>query len=227
MAGKYVKYLQYFKPFNAITHPDYKGEDPAWVAGFWPGTRFAIHVFDRNDDNKLKILAKGNAIFKHFYNFRQVHGINPTGKGDAPDFIITVKIPLGDDGKPNKINTEYTVTPSLDLKSLTEEEVATYKEKKVDLKEKYRSLPLEKIKEMWEALTDAQRTPPKRKDNKGSGSTSAPPKTEEPKVEAPAEDIKDDMPDAPAEENDPFSEESTPETSKETEVVEEDSSDLF
>ena len=159
LIGGHVKYMKWWKPYVGITHDDYKSEDPAWQAGFYPNTRFAIHVIDRAD-GKLKILDKGKSIFEVFGNFRKVNDINPAGK-EAPDFIITVSVPKKN-GHPDPRNTKYSVQAQMKASPLTEEELAYYKESKVSLEDLYRTTPLEKLKEMWETLSDDEKIAPKR-----------------------------------------------------------------
>lgn len=170
LLGKYVECLKYFKPFPAITHISYKGKDPAWVAGFYPPTKYAIHMIDRAD-GQLKILEKGNNIFKHFSNLKETEKINPSGK-DAPDFLITVKFPVGPDGKPNKMKPDYIVTAARENSPITEVEMKMYEEKHIDLADKYRAYSLEKLQEMWDALPASQKIPPKR-DSKFGGNKQA------------------------------------------------------
>lgn len=197
-----VSFLKYYKPFNivakaekvraVITHKLYKDEDPAWLAGFWPGKTFAIHVIDRADGT-LKILEKGKTLFNKFANFQTVNDKNPAGK-DAPDFVITVKWTDG-----TKNSAEYDATAKQSSAPLTKEETelikASFNQKELELakaagenpltwrlKNIYKPLPLEKIKELWSKLTKEQQTPPKKEKNDSKKQSTATPKIEEPKV---------------------------------------------
>lgn len=165
LIGKHIRCLKYWSPIKAITHPDYKGKDPAWVAGFYPPTKYAIHVIDRAD-GKLKLLEKGNSLFKYFANFKAVEGIDPAGK-DAPDVSITVNYPSDGKGGIIKQKAEYVVQFARKNTPLTEEELKMFKEQKIDLQERYKSDTLEKITELWNALSDSAKIPPK-KDKKES-----------------------------------------------------------
>ena len=190
LVGDHVSFLKHFSPINATTHEDWKGEDPAWKAGFYPRRRYAIHIIDRAD-GKLKILEKGPGIFKKFSNYKAVKGINPAGK-DGPNFIISVKIPKDSNGQFVKRQTEYEVMPD-EKAPLTEEEVAMIKEQGFyDLSKIYSTTPLDKIQEMWDAVPDNQKIPPKKEDENSSDSNEKPSKP----VSKPAP--KEKMPDAPA-----------------------------
>lgn len=161
LIGPAVKFLRYKAPFGqarVITHPSYKDKDPAWKAGFFPRDTYAIHVIDRADPGKLKILEKGNSIFKAFQAFRKREDINPAG-ADAPDFEISVEWPNG-----NKLQAKYTVQPKMKMSPLTAEERALWDSSKVKLDDLYKSTPLEKIVEAWEALPEEDRIPPKKEE---------------------------------------------------------------
>jgi len=200
LIGSHVRYWKHWQPINIITHIDYKKEDPAWKAGFYPNKRFAIHLIDR-EDGKLKILDKGNSIFKKFAEFRTLHNVNPAGR-DAPDFFIIVTIPKGKDGKLNKMKTEYSVDAARENSPLTDAEVAMYKEKKVNLQEKYRASSLDKIKDLWNSLPDDQKVAPEREKKDGAPSV----KKEETPSPVKEEPVEEKMTDAPAEADDMFEE---------------------
>lgn len=203
LVGNYVKFLRHWKPFDTkdrvITDTTYKGKDPAWNAGFYPRTTFAIHVIDRAD-GKLKILEKGKQIFGEFARYRTINDVNPAGK-EAPDFVITVKIPPA-----NKRATQYSVTPKGNLAALTDKEVELVKKDHYPLAEMYKSTPLEKIKELWEKLPDEKKVPPKKEEKEdGEKDNSEKSTKEEPRVsrEAPAPEEKS------ASDDDLFDEEKT------------------
>jgi hypothetical protein len=154
LVGNHVKFYRHWQPFTerVITHPDYKNEDPAWQAGFYPRETFAIHVIDRSD-GQLKILEKGRSLFKQFARYKIVNEVNPAGK-DGPDWVITVE--------GSGLNTKYSATPKAKPAPFTEEEIAMIKENKAPLKDIYATTPLEKIQELWDALPDEAKIPPKR-----------------------------------------------------------------
>jgi hypothetical protein len=174
LVGSHVKFLKYWQPFNAITHPDYikEGVDPVRKAGFYYDQRYAIHVFDRQDENKLKILDRGNQIFKKFAKYKAIsQGVDPAGK-EAPEFIITVEMPKDKKtGKYIKRQTKYQVMPDSKVTPLTEEEIQTYKENRWPLKDLYKATPLEIIQKLWNDLPDDKKVPPKKKNYDGVPST--------------------------------------------------------
>jgi len=198
LAGKFVKYLRYGDvPFGrgvrVITHPSYKGEDPAWEAEFYPRESFAIHIIDRAD-GKVKILDKGNSIFKAFAKYKKVNDVNPAGK-DGPDFVIDVEWPSGD-----KMQAKYSVTPKAKPAPFTAEEIELIKSNLAPLHEIYKSMELVKIKELWSALPDEAKKPKQREDKEGVKAPAA-------KVEVkttPAPVIEEKMEAAPAENDDLF-----------------------
>jgi len=187
LVGNHVKFYRHWNPIQAITHYDYKSEDPAWKAGFYPSKRFAINVIDRSD-GLLKILEKGSQVFEVFANYKSLFDKNPAGK-DGPDFNIRVKIPGGD-----KRSTSYTVT-HLDAAPFTEEEKTMIRENLFDLPKIYKSSPLEDIQKQWDALSDEAKVAPVRDTDKKSS-----PKKEA-QASAPA---KEEMADAPANDDDLF-----------------------
>jgi hypothetical protein len=199
LVGKAVKFHKYFKPFGkgtrVISHKNYKDEDPAWQAGFYPNETFAIHIIDRAD-GLLKIMEKGKGLFKHFADYQRVNEINPAGKA-GPDWVIKVEWPNGD-----KQLAKYTATAKVKPAPFTEKEVEMIKEGLAPLKTIYQTTSLDKIKELWNALPPAAKIPPPKKEFKSENGESAAtttkvqPKIVEP-VETPAavesEDVGDDL----------------------------------
>ncbi len=193
LIGPYVKFLRYRDPFDAtrvISHPSYKDKDPAWLAGFYPRETYAIHIMDRAEPGKLKLLEKGNGVFKHFQAFRKANDINPAGK-DAPDFQVTVEWPGG-----NKFQAKYSVVALQKSSPITKEEEELWNRDKSPLNEIYKSTPLEKIVELWNALPEEKKIPPKRdEDGKTEDRTVVAPRREAAIVEtiAPPPEAGDDL----------------------------------
>ena len=179
LVGNHVKFYRHWQPFTdrVITHPDYKSEDPAWQAKFYPRETFAIHVIDR-EDGQLKILEKGRSLFKQFARYKLVNEVNPAGK-DGPDWVITVEWPNG-----NKRQAKYNATPKAKPAPWTEEEIKMIKAKKAPLKDIYATTPLEKIQELWNNLPDEAKIPPK-KDKE---------EDDKPKDETPTKKVVDETP---------------------------------
>ena len=192
LCGNFVKFHRWWSPFTErlITHLSYKDQDKAWVAGFWPRKTYAIHIIDRNDKDedhptgKLKILEKGSSIFEVFANYMKVNEINPASK-DGPDFVIDVTWPEG-----NKRQAKYKVTAVAKPAPWTAQEVAMIKEDHAPLTEMYKTTPLEKINEAWDALPDESKIVPPR------DGQSVPQETTKVAATAPIEEA---MPTAPAE----------------------------
>jgi len=205
LVGPHIKCRKHFKPYIAIVQDDEKGIDPAWQAGFFPQQRFAINVIDRAD-GKLKILEKPWSVFEHFANYKSIFKKDPAAiKGvagadyDGPNFLVKVTIPMGPDGKPNLLKTEYAVV-HLEAAPLTAEERQMIKTQKLwPIKEIYKSTSAEKMKEMWDALPEEKKIAPKRKDKQGN-EISAPAANsvkKEAAKPAPAP-VEEKMPEAPA-----------------------------
>lgn len=204
LVGPYVKCRKHFKPYRATVQDKDKSIDPAWQAGWTPSKRYAINVIDRAD-GKLKILEKGPSVFKHFYAYKVDCNNDPSGK-EGPDFIITVSIPKGDDGLPNKLKTEYTVThlerapfTKEDMKVICEvdesgnivkdEKTGKAKSKLFPLLDIYKSTSADKMKQMWDAIPEEKRIAPKRAedDDDEALKSKTPAKEEAPVVEKMAE----------------------------------------
>jgi len=200
LVGKYVKYLKHYKPFpkgiRVLTHPSYKGEDPAWKAGFYPADTFVIHIIDKQD-SKLKLLDKGRKIFECFFDYGTANNINPAGP-EAPNFEIKVEWPNG-----NKNRAKYSAVAYGGVSTLTPEEKELIKTNHVDLGTLYRATPLAKIKELWEAVPEQYRIPKRDDDDVPTSSGNKTSSKKDDKVETlPA--IEEDMGKAPAEEDDLF-----------------------
>jgi hypothetical protein len=212
LVGPYVKCRKHFKPYRATVQDTDKENDPAWKAGWIPSKRYAINVLDRLDGNKLKILEKGPSVFKFFYSYKVDCNNDPSGK-EGPDFMITVIIPKGEDGMPNKLKTEYTVThldkapfTKEDMKMICEtdkdgniikdEKTGKPKSKLFPLLDIYKSTTAEKMKQMWDAVPEDKRVPPKRESNDDESPKSKPTSKEDV--------VEEKMADAPANEEDLF-----------------------
>lgn len=192
--GKFVKFYSHWQPFDrkVITLKEWSKEDPATVAGFYPRQTWAIHVIDRAD-GAVKVLEKGKKIFECFANYKMVNNINPASATEAPDFQIKVEWPKG-----NKRAAVYSVTALAKASPLTKEEIEKCKAEKYPLEAIYKTTPLEKIKELWDALPEEKKIKPADEEEGTQTSSKAkatpPKKTEviaEPMEEAPA--TKDDL----------------------------------
>lgn len=89
-----------------------------------PSRRFAIVVFDRDDDNKLKILEFGSTVFEAFRYYKKMAKAEPGGN-DGGDFEIKVDCPNGKKDRDTTYNVEFK-----ERKEFTDEERAIIKESK-------------------------------------------------------------------------------------------------
>lgn len=222
LVGPHIKCRKSFKPYKATVQDTEKENSPAWKAGWFPPKRYAINVIDRAD-GQLKILEKGASVFKHFAEWKAAFGKDPAGK-DGPDFRLTVKIPKHPNGTPNKLKTEYSVMPLKEAPFTDADKKVIFKTdekgnilraepvgaEKVGkpvsnlwpLKDIYKSTSAVKMQEMWNALSDAEKVPPKREKDEDDDDT---PKSEK------AEPVTEKMAEAPADSKDLFETENTDE----------------
>lgn len=154
LVAKPYKFWRHYDPIMAIS-PGFE-QDVCWQAGHRPRERYAILVLDRTDENKLKILEGGPAIFNEFKSyFELTQGKDPGGK-DGPDWLIKVEIPSRmKDGRPvkDKRQTKYHVMRD-EKAPFTKEEEAHIRENWVELKDMKKPHTPEIIAEMFE---DAKR----------------------------------------------------------------------
>jgi hypothetical protein len=217
LVGDHVRFRKRFAPYKATLQEDELDIDLAYVEGWYFPKKYAVNIINKTglkegEVGKHEVLEKGPSVFKNFANYKSVFGVDPAGK-KGPDFLIDVKIPKGDDGKPNKLKTEYTVTHIKEA-PFTPEEIAMIKEGGglYDLSGIYRSTSSEKIQEMWESLSPEQRKAPKSKfsksdkqdkqDESNKVEASVPDSIEEPMTDnAPADSGEDLFGDSPSDES--------------------------
>jgi len=207
LAGPHIVCRRHWSPIRATVKDDGKATDPAWQAGFVPGRRFAINVINKTnlgegETGPIQVMEKGATVFKAFAAYKAATGIDPAGK-DGPDFIITVKIPKGKDGQPNKMKTEYSVVPVAPT-PFTAEEVAMLNKKEGGqglwpLKELYKPTSAEELQELWDAVPEDKRIAPKKPWDDDSKDTASTPSAS---TTAPAEAPAPSTPEAVAESGD-------------------------
>ena len=156
LVGPAVKFHRHWDPFTLVNKKARifaseaeKDQNLAWKAGFWPRLTYAIHVFDRKDGNKLKVLEKGKSIFDVFANYKKVNDIKPSDPVEAPEFVIEVIWPGND-----KRQADYKITPKAKTAPLTNEEKEAYKANHTNLADYYKSTPVDKINEEFNALPE-------------------------------------------------------------------------
>ena len=196
LVGKHVKFLKHWQPLSEtvkypiITHPTFKGQDPAWKAGFYPSERYAIHVIDRAD-GQVKVLEQGKALFSKFAEYKEVNQVSPASTQNGPDFVITVEWSGG-----LKSSAKYSATATAKITPLTEEEMAKVSAARIVLEERYKTTPLSKIIELWNSLPEEKKIK-KERENKTAPATAPAPQRR-------TEVIAENMPEAQAEKDDMF-----------------------
>lgn len=167
LVGNYVKYHQFWEPFGqgVIVSDEDRNKVSPTKAGFYPSSRFAILILDKNDldENgvaKPKILDKGPSVFKSFHEYYVNNEINPAGK-DGPDFVINVK-------NAGTLNADYSVSPIVKPAPLTKEEIKKVRE----VKDNWPSLEVlkkaktaDEIEELWNSLPDEKKVKEKNSPN--------------------------------------------------------------
>lgn len=118
-----IGYLQHWEPIICRSPGNDKNGtplDPLMIRGFKPKERFAIWVFDRNDDNKLKVMDFPPSLFDQFVEWKDAYNEEPGGK-NGPDWSIRIESKTG-----QKRNARYKAL-ALDRSPLTEEELERIK----------------------------------------------------------------------------------------------------
>lgn len=149
LVGKPYQFWRHYEVLRA-TSPGFKS-DVAWQAGHVPRERYAILILDRNDNNKLKILEAGPAVFNEFKNYFELKQRDPGGK-EGPDWMIQVKVPSRTkDGKTikDKRQTQYKVMAD-ESAPFNAEEQKYIKDNWVELKDVKKPTDPDLIKEMLE-----------------------------------------------------------------------------
>jgi len=99
--------------------------------------RFSIYVFDRNDENKLKIMEKGYMLFNQFLEYKDITRNDPVSIDNAPSFVIEMffrEEKIGD----RMVNMFMSsVMAEKDICPLTKEEIKRFQNDSVNLNEYY------------------------------------------------------------------------------------------
>ena len=133
---------------------DEKELDIAWAEGdFLPQRRHACLVFDRDDNNYLKILDGPDSLFSIFGNWFKAKKINPSSK-DGTDWLLIVKEEGG--------KTVYSALPD-DKTPFTPEEEAILANPPIVLDRIIKIKTPDEIKAMWMQLPDDKKYNPKSK----------------------------------------------------------------
>lgn len=90
LISKPMHYLQYFKPIICRSPGcDENGTviDPLMQMGFKPDSRYSIWVFDREDNNAIKIMDFGVGLYRDIVEWKVGYNEDPGGV-NGPDFQI-------------------------------------------------------------------------------------------------------------------------------------------
>ena len=147
-------------PISPASDRSEKDLDIAWTEGnFMPVSRYAALVFDRDNENRLRILEEGQEVFGPIYNQGKVSNINPASPTKGWDWVAIVsEEKTFQNGKERK-SRKYSVSPDLSKNGptpLTTEELTALENPKFqreELSSRYfaKSTP-EEIKDLWEQL---------------------------------------------------------------------------
>ncbi len=137
-----VQYFQHWEPVicRSPGQDPKTGQvvDPLMLQGFVPKKRYAIWVFDREDQNKLKVMDFPPTLYEQFAEWKANFNENPGGANGC-DWIIKLEIPGTD-----RRRTKYKAT-HMDKVPFTPEEVKLIQEG--NLKEKLAELRKENTPE--------------------------------------------------------------------------------
>lgn len=130
-----VQYFQHWEPVicrSPGTDPKTNQTiDPLMLMNYTPKKRYAIWVFDREDQNKLKVMDFPPTLYEQFAEWKANFNENPGGP-NGPDWSIKLEVPGTD-----RRRTKYKAT-HLDKTPFTEDELKLIKEG--NLKEKLTEL---------------------------------------------------------------------------------------
>jgi len=147
-------------PISPATDKSQKDLDIAWNEGdFMPVERYAALVFDRDNENRLRIIEEGRDIFGPIYNQGKVSKINPASPNKGWDWIAIVseekRIINGKECKCRKYSVSIDTSKNGPT-PMTEEELQMLENPKFqreELSNRYfaKSTP-EEIRDLWEQL---------------------------------------------------------------------------
>jgi len=138
---------------------DEKPLDMAWNEGdYMPQKRHACLVFDRDDNNRLKVLESGDSLFVAFGNWYKSMKVSPAGP-QGTDWFVWVK----KDGN----HITYSAIADQKPSPFTEAEQALLDNCPIDLSKVIKIRTPEEIKELWMKLPDDKKYNPKSKYKSG------------------------------------------------------------
>jgi len=147
-----VQYFQHWEPVICRSPGvvDGKTVDPLMLQGFAPKKRYAIWVFDREDQNRLKVMDFPPTLFEQFAEWKANFNDAPGG-ANGPDWVIKLEVP-GTDRRRTKYKASY-----LDKAPFSEDEIKQIKEG--NLKEKLTEFRKENTPEEIRQLLAAKSDP--------------------------------------------------------------------
>ena len=155
-------------PISPATDDIEKDLDIAWNEGkFMPVTRFAALVFDRNRNNRLRILEESIDVFGPISNHAHLTKVNAASPTKGSDWIVRVTEEIVNGKKQRKyevaVDTTKGPTPFTDaeIKLL---DSPSMKREEIEAKYFKKSTP-EHIKDLWDQLDPSARiNEPRQKD---------------------------------------------------------------
>lgn len=154
LVSRPVQYFQHWDPVicrsPGVDPESGKTLDPLMLQGHTPKKRYAIWVFDREDQNKLKVMDFPPSLRDQFVEWKANFNEDPGGP-NGPDWIVKLEVP-GTDRRRTKYKASY-----LDKAPFTQEELKQITEG--NLKEKLNELRRENTPEEIRQLLAAKGDP--------------------------------------------------------------------
>jgi len=169
-------------PISPATDKSEKDADIAWRDGkFMPVVRFAAFVFDRDSDNRLRILEESGDVFGPIGNHAHATNVNAASPTKGWDWLILVTETIDSNGKKNRTYAVTIDTSKNGPTPFTEAEIKALENPKFqrsELETRYFvKSTSEEIAELWEQLPAASRVNKPNDGGKGTGSNDTKPVT--------------------------------------------------
>ena len=155
-------------PISPATDPSEKDLDIAWNEGkFMPKTKYAAVVFDRNNNNRLRVLEESPDVFGPIGNHAHLTKMNAASPTKGSDWIVRVteEVVSGKKTRKYEVAVDTTKGPT----PFTDDEIKALSNPKLsreELESRYfkKSTP-EEIKDLYEQLPEGSRVNEPRKDD--------------------------------------------------------------
>lgn len=150
-------------PISPATDPSEKDADIAWKVGrFMPVTRYAAFVFDRDADNRLRILEESGDVFGPIGNHAHATKVNAASPTKGWDWIVLVEENVDATGRKTRSYKVTIDTSKNGPTPFTEAEIKALdnpKFQREELETKYFvKSTSEEINDLWEQLPESSRT---------------------------------------------------------------------